>query len=152
MSDRAKAAITVDAPSVAVVAVLADVEAYQDWVAAVRSVEVLRRDHRGRVLSARFVFDGGAIKDTYALNYSWEFDRTSIGLVRWELAEASSFFNELKGSYEVARVTPTKTAVTYCLQVDVRIPMPGFLKRKAERQITATALNELKLRIESGGQ
>jgi hypothetical protein len=39
--------------------------------------------------------------------------------------------------------------VTYELSVDVRIPMPGLLKRKAEKMIIDTALKGLKARAES---
>ena len=40
------------------------------------------------------------------------------------------------------------TAVTYRLSVDVKIPMLGMLKRKAEKVIIDTALTELKKRVE----
>jgi len=38
--------------------------------------------------------------------------------------------------------------VTYRLAVDVKIPMLGMLKRKAEKVIIDTALKELKKRVE----
>jgi hypothetical protein len=41
-----------------------------------------------------------------------------------------------------------QTAVSYRLSVDVKIPMLGILKRKAEKVIIETALNELKKRVE----
>ena len=40
------------------------------------------------------------------------------------------------------------TTVTYRLSVDVKIPMIGMLKRKAEKVIIDTALKELKKRVE----
>ncbi|HBK38679.1 MAG TPA: cyclase, partial [Actinobacteria bacterium] len=42
------------------------------------------------------------------------------------------------------------TTVYYRLQVDVKIPMIGMLKRKAEKVIVDTALKGLKARVESG--
>jgi hypothetical protein len=39
--------------------------------------------------------------------------------------------------------------VTYRLTVDVKIPMLGLLKRKAEKGIIETALTELKKRAEA---
>ena len=42
------------------------------------------------------------------------------------------------------------TTVHYRLQVDVKIPMIGMLKRKAEKVIVDTALKGLKARVESG--
>jgi hypothetical protein len=41
------------------------------------------------------------------------------------------------------------TKVTYRLAVDVKIPMIGLLKRKAEKVIVDTALKELKKRVEA---
>ena len=41
------------------------------------------------------------------------------------------------------------TKVTYDLEVDLKIPMIGMLKRKAEKVIIDTALKELKKRVES---
>ena len=39
--------------------------------------------------------------------------------------------------------------MTYRLAVDVKIPMIGLLKRKAEKVIVDTALKELKKRVEA---
>jgi hypothetical protein len=52
------------------------------------------------------------------------------------------------GSYTLAS-DGTGTKVTYRLSVDVRIPMIGLLKRKAEKVIVDTALKELKKRVEA---
>ena len=41
------------------------------------------------------------------------------------------------------------TETTYELSVDLRIPMPGLLKRRAEKTIIDTALKGLKNRVES---
>ena len=38
--------------------------------------------------------------------------------------------------------------MTYTLAVDLRVPMLGMLRRKAEKVIIDTALNELKKRVE----
>jgi len=40
------------------------------------------------------------------------------------------------------------TEATYDLAVDLRVPMPGLLKRRAEKTIIDTALNGLKKRAE----
>ena len=41
------------------------------------------------------------------------------------------------------------TLVTYQLEVELVIPMPGFVKRRAEGKIMGTALRELKKHVES---
>jgi hypothetical protein len=41
------------------------------------------------------------------------------------------------------------TLVTYHLEVDLIVPIPGFVKRRAEGKIMGTALRELKKFVES---
>ena len=41
------------------------------------------------------------------------------------------------------------TEVTYTLDVELRVPLPGFIKRRAQSRIMHTALEELKARVES---
>ncbi len=64
----------------------------------------------------------------------------------WTLVEAS-VITRLDGSYELAG-SGDATEVTYRLSVDVRIPMLGMLKRKAEKVIIETALKGLRQRVE----
>jgi hypothetical protein len=56
----------------------------------------------------------------------------------------------LDGSYELAPVEddPEKTDVTYQLTVDLILPLPGFVKRRAESKIINTALRELRAYVE----
>jgi hypothetical protein len=55
----------------------------------------------------------------------------------------------MDGMYQL---TPNgdSTSVLYRLAVDVKIPMLGMIKRKAEKAIVDTALKGLKERVESG--
>ena len=45
---------------------------------------------------------------------------------------------------------PNGTDVTYNLAVELVLPLPGFVKRRAEARIIHTALEELKDYLESG--
>jgi hypothetical protein len=54
----------------------------------------------------------------------------------------------MDGGYLLAD-TGGGTETTYELSVDIRIPMPGLLKRRAEKTIIDTALKGLKNRVES---
>jgi hypothetical protein len=40
--------------------------------------------------------------------------------------------------------------VTYTLVVDLKVPIPGFVKRRAEGHILHAAIRDLKSRVESG--
>jgi hypothetical protein len=39
----------------------------------------------------------------------------------------------------------------YHLEVEFRVPIPGFIKMRAQSRILGTALRELKARVESSG-
>ena len=146
MADRTESSITIEAAPADVLAVIADLDAYPQWATGVKRAEVLSTK-AGRPRQARFVVDSGPIKDTYVLTYTWPTGRTGIGTVSWSLTEAS-IISTLDGSYELAADASGCTTVTYRLTVDVKIPMLGMLKRKAERVIIDTALSELKNRVE----
>src|SRR6516164_3816567 len=145
MADRTTASITVAAPRADVMGVIADFAAYPEWASAVRSTEVMGRDGGGRASQVRFVLDAGVIKDSYVLSYDWDGDAG----VRWDLAGPGSVITALSGGYLLADAD-VGTEVTYDLAVDVRIPMPGMLKRRAEKTIIDTALRGLRDRAEAG--
>ncbi|MEU1431271.1 SRPBCC family protein [Nocardia sp. NPDC056611] len=144
MADRTQRSIVIDAPSDRVMAVIADLESYPEWVSAARSVEVLDKLPDGRARTARFVLDAGVVKDTYTLAYTWRPDGRAVSwsLVAGELQKAQD------GTYELIALPDGTTQVVYELTVDLNIPMIGMFKRKAEKVITDTALKELKKRVE----
>lgn len=146
MAAQTTSSITVAASPADIMAVIADLEAYPEWTASVREVEILTvYEDDGRPGEARFVLDAGPVKDTYVLSYEWDGDDE----VRWSLVEGG-LIKALDGSYTL-EAGPEGTDVTYQLSVDVAIPMLGLMKRKAEKVIIDTALKELKRRVESGG-
>ena len=148
MADRTVSSIVVDAAPAAVLEVIADFEKYPDWTGAVKQVTVLDRLPDGRGSKVKFVLDAGAIRDTYVLNYVWDFDDLGTGTLSWGLVE-STVLKALDGAYTLSAVDGG-TDVRYSLAVDLRIPMLGMLRRKAEKAIIDAALNELKKRVESG--
>jgi hypothetical protein len=137
--------ITISASPAEVMAVIADFGAYPEWASAIRSAGVEGRDGAGRATRVRFRLDAGMVKDSYVLGYDWDGDRA----VRWSLAEPGSVVSEMTGGYLLA-ARDGGTEVTYELTVDVRIPMLGMVKRKAEKIIIDTALKGLKCRAEEG--
>ena len=148
MADRTESSIGIDAGPADVLAVIADFERYPEWTGAVKQATVLERFDDGRGKQVKFVLDAGAIRDTYTLDYVWAFDDAGVGSLSWSLVE-SSVLKALDGAYTLTPVG-TGTSVRYTLAVDLRIPMLGMLRRKAEKAIIDTALNELKKRVESG--
>jgi hypothetical protein len=144
MTARTSSRIVIAAPRAAVMAVIADFPAYPQWASAVRAAEVLGQDGGGRASQVRFNLDAGVVKDTYVLGYDWDGDAA----VRWHLAEAGSAISAMNGGYLLADEGGA-TETTYELSVELRIPMPGLLKRRAEKTIIDTALRGLKNRVES---
>jgi ribosome-associated toxin RatA of RatAB toxin-antitoxin module len=147
LADRTESSITVDAPPASVLEVIADFDAYPQWTGAVKQAEVVQEYDDGWPYQVRFVLDAGVIKDTYTLEYEWDVDEDGTGSVSWSLVEAEQLLRGLDGTYELG-VSDGGTEVTYRLAVDVKIPMLGLLKRKAEKGIIETALSELKKRAE----
>ncbi len=68
--------------------------------------------------------------------------------MRWTLVEAENILKTMDGAYLLEDNGDGSTTVTYQLVVDVRMPMLGMMKRKAEKVIIDTALKELKKRVE----
>jgi uncharacterized protein YndB with AHSA1/START domain len=144
MADQTESSITIAAPPAAVMAVIADMDTYPSWNDEVKEVEVLSRHADGRPEQVRFVLDAGAIKDDYTLAYSWDDDRST----QWTLVRAG-MLTAMEGTYVLAPGGPDHTDVTYRLLVDVKIPMIGLIKRKAEKVIIDRALKGLKKRVEA---
>jgi ribosome-associated toxin RatA of RatAB toxin-antitoxin module len=147
MADRTESRITIQASAAAVLDVIADFDSYPEWTGAVKQTETLVTDADGWAEQVRFVLDAGAIKDTYTLGYDWDVDQDGSGVVSWHLVEGQ-MLKAMEGAYEL-RPTGDATDVTYRLAVDLKIPMLGMLRRKAEKVIIDTALNELKKRVEA---
>jgi hypothetical protein len=143
MADRTTSSITVGADRAAVMAVIADFAAYPEWAGQVKEAEVLSTGADGRPETVRFVLDAGVISDAYTLGYTWQDDES----VRWQVVEPGKMLAELAGSYQLAD-TGTGTEVTYELSADLKVPMIGMIKRKAEKVIVDTALKGLKKRVE----
>jgi ribosome-associated toxin RatA of RatAB toxin-antitoxin module len=143
VADKTAQTIDIDADPGTVMAVIADIASYPEWVKEYTETEVLETDENGYPKVARLVLDAAVLKDTMVLAYEWPADR---GSVRWSLV-SSALLRALDGAY-VLTPKGSGTAVTYELSVDLIIPMIGLLKRKAERRLTDTALKDLKKRVE----
>ncbi|WP_016906941.1 SRPBCC family protein [Streptomyces xiaopingdaonensis] len=145
MAEHTSSNITIDAAPEAVMEVISDFRRYPEWTGEVKEAEVVEEDENGRALQVRLLLDAGAIKDEHTLAYDW----VGPHEVRWSLVK-SQMLRSLDGVYRLAPVAGGATDVTYQLTVDVKIPMLGMIKRKAEKVIIDRALDGLKKRVESG--
>ena len=144
MADRVKDTIDIEATAEEIFAVATDFDAYPDWNANIKEVEVKERDGEGRATKVWMKVDAKVRTVAYTLAYDYSGAPDSFS---WELDEGD--VKELSGSYAFDEFD-TVTEVTYETAIDPGFPVPGFLKRQAERQIVKGALEDLKKRVESG--
>ena len=112
MSDQSTQSIVIDAPAADVMAVIADFDAYPQWVSAAKQVEVVETGDDGRARQVHFVIDAGPVKDDYLLDYTWDGDRkVSWTLVKGQLQKRND------GSYTLAE-RDGATEVTYAITID----------------------------------
>lgn len=145
MADQTESSIDINASPAQIMSVIADLAAYPQWSDGITSVEVLSvYEDDGRPADARFQLESGPIRDTYELEYDWDGDSK----VTWTLTKGD-MVTAMDGMYQLS-AHGDSTTVLYRLAVDVKIPMLGMIKRKAEKVIIDTALKGLKERVESG--
>lgn len=143
MADRTSSSITINADKKAIMDVIADYPAYPSWAEGIKAAEVVSSHPDGRPEIVRISLSSGPISDTYSMRLQW----TGDDKVSWDLAESGSMVSGMHGSYTLVDA-PKGTEVTYELAVDVKIPMLGMFKRKAEKVIIETALKGLKRQVE----
>ena len=136
--------ITINAPPEQIYGVIIDMESYPEWADGVKRAEVLESDDQGRPLRVEFTVDARVMEVTYVLSY--EHDQPQR--LSWELVEGDQI-NKLDGEYAL-NGGGGPTEVTYTLEVDVDLPLPGFMKKRAAKVIMETGLKGLKQRVESG--
>ena len=146
MTDTSTQSIVINASPDQVAAVICDFTRYPEWVSATKSVEVLEEYEDGYASQVRFDLDAGLVSDEYTLAYEYAED---ISRIEWHLVEPSRMQKAQDGSYDLVDNGDGSVTVTYTLSVDLAIAMLGMFKRKAEKVIMDTALNELKRRVET---
>jgi ribosome-associated toxin RatA of RatAB toxin-antitoxin module len=146
VADRTEGSIEIEAEAEEIMAVIADFESYPDWVDGIRSAEVRRRDERGRGTEVAFEFSAMGFSASYTLVYEYEPDDSGV---RWTTKEAGGAVKDIEGEYVIEPLNGD-AEVTYHLRVETAVRLPGFVKRRADRQAISTALEGLKRRVEQG--
>ncbi|MGH2661805.1 MAG: SRPBCC family protein [Actinomycetota bacterium] len=144
MAEQTEGSIEIDADPAEIMAVIADFESYPEWVDGIRSAEVRERGDGGRPSEVAYEFSAMGFSATYTLRYEYEAEDRGV---RWTTAEASGAVKDITGSYELEPLNGD-TKVTYRLAVELGVPVPGFVKRRADRTAINTALEGLKKRVE----
>lgn len=125
-----------------------DIAAYPEWVENLSSVEIQSTDDAGRPVEVKFEAEGIGRKTSYVLAY----DLTGAPhRMAWSLIHGD-LTREIEGQYVFHDMTEDlampATEVEYELTIDLAVPLPGFVKRRAEDKIVTSALNRFKQRVE----
>lgn len=144
MGERVSGTIEVDVAAAEVWDIVTDLAAYPEWTEGVLAIEVLEEDADGYPVRARFRVDARVSEVTYVLAYAYD-----AGVMRWSLAEGD-LLRQLDGRYTIEALDDERTRVTYDLEVDVDLPLPAALKRRAARTILDQGLEGLARRAAAG--
>jgi ribosome-associated toxin RatA of RatAB toxin-antitoxin module len=124
--------------------VLTDFERYPDWAADIKAVSVDERDDAGRATLVTFRAAAFGRSTSYTLRYDYADAPREFSWVQTK----GDITRRLDGHYVIDASGDGETEVSYQLVVDLKVPLPGFVKRRAEGRIMGTALRELKVRVE----
>jgi len=140
MADLTSGTISIAAPRSKVQELLFDIARYPIWSKAIKSVEILEKDATGRSTSARLVVDAGMMKDRVVLDYDWS---QAPNRLTFSLSDAD-LLTAMDGAYLISG-DEENTKVTYELHVDLSMPIPAIMRRKAEQAVIDSALAQLKI-------
>jgi ribosome-associated toxin RatA of RatAB toxin-antitoxin module len=127
-------------------AVVSDIERYPEWVGDLKEVHVLERDSEERPIVVAFRAAAFGRSTNYTLVYDYSNAPEQFAWVQ----RSGDLTNRLDGFYRFSAAPGGRTEITYQLQVELRVPLPGFIKRRAEGNILHAAVRDLKARVESG--
>lgn len=143
MSDQATEQLRMNATPEQLFAIVTDFEHYPEWASDLKEVTVLDRDDEGRGVRVRYRAAAFGRSTSYTLSYDYS---DAPGRMAWVQADGD-LTSRLDGEYEFS-AAGDGTDVTYHLEVDLKFPIPGFVKQRAAARIISTALRELRARAE----
>lgn len=146
--ENAREKMIIGAPPDQCYSVAVSFEEYPSWAQDIKTVEVLKRDQMGRAVEV--VYRAGAFGRTssYTLRYDYSLAPKQLSWVQVD----GDITSKLDGRYIFDPAESNYTDVTYELSVDLAVPIPGFVKRRAEVRIVHAALRDLKDRVESSSE
>lgn len=147
MADQAIQRTTISASPERCFAAAIDFESYPGWARDIKEARVVARDDQGRATAVAYRAAAMGRSTNYTLQYDYTDAPERLG---WVLVQGD-IMRRLDGDYRFAAIEgdPDATDVTYRLTVELVVPLPGFVKRRAEAIIMNTALRELKAHVES---
>ena len=145
MTDTAHERIRVDAPPARCWDVAIDFEEYPDWVRDVKEAHILERDAEGRGHHVEYRAAALGKSVRYVLEYDYS---EAPEVFSWKFVEGD-MLRRLDGRYRFEPEGDGSTRVHYELAVELAVPLPGLLKRRAAGIIMGSALKDLKKQVEA---
>lgn len=124
--------------------VLTDFVRYPEWAADIKAVTVDERDAEGRAKLVTFRAAAFGRSTSYTLRYDYSGAPQKLSWVQ----VGGDLTRRLDGEYVIEPSDEDNADVSYRLVVELKVPLPGFVKRRAEGRIMVTALRELRARVE----
>ena len=143
MTDRAAQTSLIQASIERCYAVALDFEAYPSWATDVKDAKIIARDEQGRASRVEFRASALGRSTHYTLQYDYS---DAPARLAWSLVDGD-IMRAIDGAYSFVAVEDG-TQVFYEVAIELVIPLPGFVKRRAEARILDT-VKELKARAES---
>jgi uncharacterized protein YndB with AHSA1/START domain len=144
MADTATEIITIDAAPERVWDIAVDIANYPNWAHDIKDVTIHETDDEGRPAEVEFRASalGRSTHYTLAYDYGAAPKRLAWSMVRGDIQRS------IDGVFTFEPTDDGGTLVRYDLEIDLAIPLPGFVKRRAEVRILNT-VRELKVRAEA---
>lgn len=144
MAETATETITIAAPLERVWAIATDLQKYPDWTHDVKDVVITARDDEGRPAEVEFRTSalGRSTHYTLAYDYAGAPNRLAWSMVKGDIQRS------IDGAFTFVPTADGGTDVRYDLAIELVVPLPGFVKRRAERRIL-NAIKELKAYAEA---
>jgi ribosome-associated toxin RatA of RatAB toxin-antitoxin module len=144
MTDQASEKLMVRAALERCFEIATDFDRYPEWASDIKEVRVVERDEHGRGTRVAFRTAAFGRSTSYTLAYNYENAPREISWVE----ETGDLTSRLDGAYTF-EPSGDETEVSFNLLVELIVPIPGFVKRRAGVRIMHTALRELKARAET---
>ena len=122
--------------------VIADLPAYPDWSSVHKRATVLEVGRNGRPRRATMTVTAAGLADEQVLDYTW-----TKSSVTWSLVKASQQRDQ-HGRYAIKERNGV-AHVSYDLDIQPSIPVPGFIVRQVMRKAVTAATEGLRERVES---
>jgi uncharacterized protein YndB with AHSA1/START domain len=138
MAETATDTITIAAPPERVWAIAIDLERYPRWAHDVKDVVITARDDEGRPTEVEFRTSALGRSTHYTLRYDYS---DAPNTLAWTMVKGD-IQRSIEGAYRFSPIDGG-TEVHYDLEIELVVPLPGFVKRRAERRIL-NAIKQMK--------